>query len=71
MNSYGFVEAQPLENISSESEILIGAQLSTMRGDHKTMGFFSGLVDEVIIENELLGEQQITELCHQSQYYLA
>lgn len=71
MNSYGFVDTKPIENISSDSEILIGAQQTTKRGALKSMGFFAGSVDEVVIENKLLEDQQIIELCQQSQYYSA
>ena len=33
------------------------------------MGFFSGLVDEVVIEDESLAEGQIDELCQQSEHF--
>lgn len=65
----GFVSVQSLENISSDDQILIGAQQSTDRGLFKTMGFFSGQLDEIVIEDELFDEQKIHDLCHQSPYY--
>ncbi len=71
MNSYGFVSLQEVENISSEKTILIGAQESTKRGELKQKGFFSGQIDEVIIEADLFDEQKIQELCQISQYYSA
>ena len=71
MNSYGFVSLQEVENISSEKTILIGAQESTKRGELKQKGFFSGQIDEVIIEADLFDEQKIQELCQKSQYYSA
>ena len=69
MNSYGFLEEKTIENISSDSEIIIGAQESSKRTFQNTMGFFSGLVDEIVILDESLEDQQIFDLCQQSQYY--
>ncbi len=69
MNSYGFLEKKTIENISSDSEIIIGAQESSKRTFQNTMGFFSGLVDEIVILDESLEDQQIFDLCQQSQYY--
>jgi hypothetical protein len=71
MNSYGYVSFQEVENISSDKTILIGAQESTKRGELKQKGFFSGQIDEVIIEADLFDEQKIQELCQISQYYSA
>jgi len=71
INSYGFVSLQGVENISSEKAILIGAQESTKRGEFKQKGFFSGQIDEVVIEDELFDEQKIQDLCQESQYYSA
>ena len=71
MNSYGFVSLHEVENISSEKTILIGAQESTKRGELKQKGFFSGQIDEVVIEDELFDEQKIQDLCQESQYYSA
>ena len=69
LNSRGYLEVKSFESISSDSEILIGAQLSSKRGIEKSMGFFSGLVDEVVIEDESLAEEQIDELCQQSEHF--
>jgi len=69
INSYGFLEEKTIENISSDSEIIIGAQESTKRTFQKSLGFFSGLVDEIVILDESLEDQQIFDLCQQSQYY--
>ena len=69
INSYGFLEEKTIENISSDSEIIIGAQESSKRTFQNTMGFFSGLVDEIVILDESLEDQQIFDLCQQSQYY--
>jgi len=69
INTNGFVSIQSIENISSGDQILIGAQQSTDRGTFKKMGFFSGQIDEIVIEDELLDEQKIYDLCHESQYY--
>ena len=69
MNSYGFLEEKTIENISSDSEIIIGAQESSKRTFQNSMGFFSGLVDEIVILDESLEDQQIFDLCQQSQYY--
>jgi hypothetical protein len=65
----GFVSVQSIENIASDDQILIGAQQSTDRGLFKTMGFFSGQLDEIVIEEELFDEQKIHDLCNQSPYY--
>lgn len=69
INTNGFVSIQSIENISSDDQILIGAQQSTDRGTFKKMGFFSGQIDEIVIEDELLDEQKIYDLCYESQYY--
>jgi len=69
MNSYGFLEEKTIDNISSDSEIIIGAQQSNKRDFQKSLGFFSGLVDEIVILDESLEDQQIFDLCQQSQYY--
>ncbi len=69
LNSRGYLEVKSFESISSDSEIIIGAQLSSKRGIDKSMGFFSGLVDEVVIEDESLAEEQIDELCQQSEHF--
>jgi len=69
LNSRGYLEVKSFESISSDSEILIGAQQSTKRSVEKSMSFFSGLVDEVVIQDESLEDQQIFDLCKQSQYY--
>ena len=69
INKNGFISVQSLENIASGDQILIGAQQSTDRGLFKTMGFFSGQLDEIVIEDELFDEQKIHDLCHESQYY--
>jgi len=69
INSYGFLEEKTIDNISSDSEIIIGAQQSTKRVFQKSLGFFSGLVDEIVILDESLEDQQIFVLCQQSQYY--
>jgi len=49
INSYGFLEEKTIDNISSDSEIIIGAQQSNKRDFQKSLGFFSGLVDEIVI----------------------
>jgi len=69
MNSYGYLEEKTIDNISSDSEIIIGAQESHKRDFKNFLGFFSGMVDEIVILDESLEEQQIFDLCQQSEYY--
>jgi len=69
LNSYGFVEPQPIEAIYSESMILYGAQQTTKRGDISTKGFFSGSIDEIVIDDHGYGYKEILDLCNESQYF--
>ena len=71
LNKYGYVEPKPLEKIYSESDILIGAQQITKRDDISSSGFFSGLVDEILIDNKVLDGKEITELCTESKHFSA
>jgi len=71
LNRYGYLEPSTIETISSEYEILIGAQQIIKRSEVNYQSFFSGLIDEVEINYELLDEQQLSELRHQSEYYSA
>ncbi len=69
INSYGYVELQPLESIESDTEILYGAQQHSRIGDVSTLGYFSGYVDEAVIDNHKLSPFEISDLCTQSQYF--
>jgi len=69
LNSYGFVEPQPIDGINSESLILYGAQQTTKRGDISTKGFFSGSIDEIIVDDHGFGYKEILDLCEKSQYF--
>jgi len=69
LNSYGFVEPQPIDGINSESLILYGAQQTTKRGDISTKGFFSGSIDEIVVDDHGFGYKEILDLCEKSQYF--
>jgi len=69
MNSYGFIEPQPIEAIHSESVILYGAHQTTKKGDVSTSGFFSGSIDEIVVNDQGLGYKEILDLCEKSQYF--
>jgi len=71
LNSYGYVELGPIDGISSDSPILFGAQQTSRTSDVSTNGFFSGQMDEIIIDNHSLTDQEIVELCENSHYDLA
>jgi len=69
LNSYGYVEPQPIEAIHSESVILYGAQQTTKNGDISTKGFFSGSIDEIVVDDHGFGYKEILDLCEKSQYF--
>jgi len=69
INKYGYVDLQPIEGIESDSTILYGAQQYTKNGEVSTMGFFSGDIDEVLIDNKKLSAFEIRELCTESPYF--
>ncbi len=69
LNSYGFLEPQPIEKIYSESLIFYGAQRTIKNSDVSTHGFFSGSIDEIVIADNGIAYKEILELCNQSQYF--
>ena len=69
MNAYGFLETKSVDTISSDEEILVGAQHIVTRSDTKMKGFFYGLIDDVVIEDELLAPIQINELYTENERY--
>jgi len=69
MNSYGFIEPQPIEALHSESVILYGAHQTTKKGDVSTSGFFSGSIDEIVVNDQGFGYKEILDLCEKSQYF--
>jgi len=69
LNSHGFIEPQPIEQIYSESVILYGAHQTTKNGDISTKGFFSGSIDEIVVEDHGFGYKEILDLCDKSQYF--
>ena len=69
LNSYGFVEPQPIEAIYSESMILYGAHQTTKSGEVSTKGFFSGSIDEIVVDDHGFGYKEILDLCEKSQYF--
>src|SRR3989337_1969279 len=46
----------------SDSDLVLGAYLSTTRGESKLSNHFSGLIDEILIYKEVLNESQIQEI---------
>ena len=71
LNSYGYVEFGPIDGISSDSAILFGAQQTSRTGDVSTYGFFSGQIDEIVIDNHSFADNEIVELCKVSPYFSA
>ena len=71
LNSFGYYESKSVENLSSEHEIVVGAHQYVKRGTLYYKGYFSGLIDDVIVEEQLLDDRQITGLCEQSKYFSA
>ncbi len=69
MNSYGYIEPQPIEGIYSESVILYGAHQTTKSGEVSTKGFFSGSIDEIVVDDHGFGYKEILDLCEKSQYF--
>jgi len=68
LNSYGYVELGPIDGISSDSAILFGAQQTSRTGAVSTYGFFSGQIDEIVIDNHSFSDEKIVELCENSPY---
>ncbi|MBI2007001.1 MAG: LamG domain-containing protein, partial [Nitrosopumilales archaeon] len=59
----GLIETKTVSEITSESDIVIGAYISDLRrGDPKILSKFSGLLDDVRFYDSLLGDEQILEL---------
>ena len=71
LNSFGYYEPKSVENLSSEHEIVVGANQYVKKGTLYYKGYFSGLIDDVIVEEQLLDDSQITDLCEQSEYFSA
>ena len=69
LNSYGFLEPQPIEGIYSESMIFYGAQRTIKNSDVSTHGFFSGSIDEIVVADHGIAYKEILELCNESQYF--
>jgi len=66
MNSHGYLEPQPIEAIHSESMILYGAQQITKSDNISTKGFFSGSIDEIVVDDHGFGYKEILDLCEKS-----
>lgn len=69
LNSYGFLEPQPIDGIYSESLIFYGAQRIIKNSDVSTKGFFSGSIDEIVVDDHGFGYKKIIDLCEKSQYF--
>ncbi len=70
LNSYGFLEPQPIDGIYSESMIFYGAQRIIKNSDVSTKGFFSGSIDEIVVDDHGFGYKEIIDLCEKSQYFI-
>ncbi|MGQ0375949.1 MAG: LamG domain-containing protein, partial [Nitrososphaerota archaeon] len=58
----GQIETKTVNEITSESDIVIGAYLSEIRsGSPKILNKFSGLIDDVHLHEKLLGAEEILE----------
>jgi len=71
LNSYGYVELGPVEGISSDSPVFFGAQQTSRNDGVSTFGFFSGQIDEIVIDNRSFNDYEIVELCQESLYFSA
>ena len=71
LNSYGYVEFVQIDGISFDSAIFFGAQQTSRTGDVSTYGFFSGQIDEIVIDNHSFADNEIVELCKESPYFSA
>jgi len=71
LNSYGYVELSPVDGISSDSAIFFGAQQTSRTDGVSTFGFFSGQIDEIVIDNHSFTDNEIVELCENSPYFSA
>ena len=69
LNSYGYVEFGPIDGISSHSAIFFGAQQTSRNDGVSTYGFFSGQIDEIVINNHSFTDNEIVELCKESFYF--
>jgi len=69
LNSYGYVEFVQIDGISYDSAILFGAQQTSRTDDVSTYGFFSGQIDEIVIDNHSFADNEIVELCENSHYF--
>ena len=69
LNSYGYVEFVQIDGISYDSAIFFGAQQTSRTGDVSTYGFFSGQIDEIVIDNHSFADNEIVELCENSHYF--
>ncbi len=69
MNSHGIFELGPMQNVESNSDVIIGAEIIVNSGGVSSKNFFSGMIDEVLVQDKLLNEIQIEELCTNSPYH--
>jgi len=69
LNSYGYVEFGPIDGISYDSAIFFGAQQTSRNDGVSTYGFFSGQIDEIVINNHSFTDNEIVELCKESFYF--
>jgi len=69
MNPYGYFELSPMQNVESNSDVIIGAEIIVNYDGVSSKNFFSGMIDEVLVQDKLLDEIQIEELCTNSPYH--
>ena len=58
----GKLKTVSVDGIYSDSDIVIGAYLNTNRGETKIQNQFSGIIDDVLLFDTVLGQAQIYEI---------
>ena len=71
LNSYGFLEPSPVDIISTDTKVIIGAQEFEKKNTIKYKNYFSGDIDEIIIQDKMLDDYEIVDLCQSSIYFSA
>jgi len=58
----GKLKTVPVDSISSDSDIVIGAYLNTNRGEAKIQNQYSGNIDDISIFDTVIDQTQIYEI---------
>ncbi len=61
----GKLKTRTVDSIESDSDIIIGAYISTNRGEYKVFNQFSGQIDNVLLFDTNLSKKQINEIYEQ------